>query len=311
MKGYKVFNPDWSCHGKQYSCPGVFEHEGKLELCKNGIHFCKELNDCFNYYDFKSDNKVAEIEAIGEIIKDEKEGKYCTSKIKIIRELSWYEVLDLVNMGNHNTGFRNTGDFNTGNHNSGNHNTGICNTGSRNSGDYNSGDLNSGDFNSGDYNSGDFNSGDYNSGDFNSGDYNSSNGNFGCFNTKKNKMTFFNKPSNWTYDDWAKSEAKGVLRKLKVEQLEWIREKKMTDEEKEKYPEYKRTKGYLKYKEEKESILLRQELWNNLFTQDKEAVLSLPNFNADIFKEITGIDVTIDKKVVLTKEQDYDTIRMY
>ena len=271
-------------------------------MCKNGIHFCKELNDCFNYYDFKSDNKVAEIEAIGEIIKDEKEGKYCTSKIKIIRELSWYEVLDLVNMGNHNTGFRNTGDFNTGNHNSGNHNTGICNTGSRNSGDYNSGDLNSGDFNSGDYNSGDFNSGDYNSGNFNSGDYNSGNGNFGCFNTKKNKMTFFNKPSSWTYDDWAKSEAKGVLKKLKVEQLEWVQEKKMTDEEKKKYPEYKRTKGYLKWKEEKESNLLRQELWNNLFTQDKEAVLSLPNFNADIFKEITGIDVTIDKKVVLTKE---------
>ena len=292
MRGYKVFNPDWSCRGKQYSCPGIFKHEGKLELCKNGIHFCKELNDCFNYYDFKSDNKVAEIEAIGEIIKDEKGEKYCTSKIKIIRELSWYEVLDLVNMGNHNTGFRNTGDFNTGNHNSGNHNIGICNTGSRNSGDYNSGDLNLGDFNSGDYNSGDFNSGDYNSG----------NGNFGCFNTKKNKMTFFNKPSNWTYDDWAKSRAKGVLRKLKVEQLEWIREKKMTDEEKEKYPEYKRTKGYLKCKKEKESNLLRQELWNNLFEQDREAVLSLPNFNADIFKEITGIDVTIDKKVVLTKE---------
>ena len=290
MKGYKVFNPDWSCRGRKYSCPGIFEHEGKLELCKNGIHFCKELNDCFNYYDFKSDNKVAEIEAIGEIIKDEKEGKYCTSKIKIIRELNWYEVLNLVNMGNHNTGFRNTGDFNTGNHNSGNRNTGISNTGSRNSGDFNTGDLNSGDFNSGDYNSGDFNSGDYNKG----------NGNFGCFNTEKNKMNFFNKPSEWTYRDWEESKARKVLKRMKLEQLEWIPQRKMTEKEKEEYPEYDLTKGYLKEKEE--SNLSRQTMWNGLSEKDKEAVLNLPNFNADIFKEITGIDVTIDKKVVLTKE---------
>lgn len=25
VKGYKVFNPDWTCRGKQYSCPGTFE----------------------------------------------------------------------------------------------------------------------------------------------------------------------------------------------------------------------------------------------------------------------------------------------
>lgn len=293
MRGYKVFNPNWNCRGKQYSCPGIFEQKGKLELCKNGIHFCRKLTDCFNYYKFCSKNKVAEVEAIGEIIEDEKTGKYCTSKIKIIRELNWYEVLDLVNTGKDNTGFGNSGNYNTGFRNSNNHNIGHYNTGSRNSGDFNSGDYNSGDFNSGNYNSGDFNSGDYNKGNFNSGDYNNGNGNFGCFNTEKNKMNFFNKPSGWTYNDWEKSRAKVVLKKLKMGSLEWIHEKKMTEEEKEGHPEYKRTKGYLKCKEE-ESNSLRQERWNSLPTKDKEAVLSLPNFNAGIFKEITGIDITID-----------------
>lgn len=45
MKGYKVFNPDWTCRGKKYSCPGEFVQKWKLELCKNGIHFCKNLID--------------------------------------------------------------------------------------------------------------------------------------------------------------------------------------------------------------------------------------------------------------------------
>ena len=26
-KGYKVFNPDWTCRKKQYTCPGKFEED--------------------------------------------------------------------------------------------------------------------------------------------------------------------------------------------------------------------------------------------------------------------------------------------
>jgi hypothetical protein len=25
VKGYKVFNSDWTCRDKQYTCPGTFE----------------------------------------------------------------------------------------------------------------------------------------------------------------------------------------------------------------------------------------------------------------------------------------------
>ena len=31
VKGYKVFNPDWTCRGKQYSCPGNFEEDVRSE----------------------------------------------------------------------------------------------------------------------------------------------------------------------------------------------------------------------------------------------------------------------------------------
>ena len=36
VKGYKVFNPDWTCRGKQYSCPGNFEEDVTLSVCNSG-----------------------------------------------------------------------------------------------------------------------------------------------------------------------------------------------------------------------------------------------------------------------------------
>lgn len=69
----------------------------KPRLCDVGFHFCKRLADCFNFYRFDSNNKVAEIEALGDIDTDGGV-KSCTNKIKIVRELTWQEVLDLVNV---------------------------------------------------------------------------------------------------------------------------------------------------------------------------------------------------------------------
>ena len=39
IKGYKVFNPDWTCIDKQYTCPGKFEEDAPLCLCKAGMRF--------------------------------------------------------------------------------------------------------------------------------------------------------------------------------------------------------------------------------------------------------------------------------
>lgn len=65
IKGYKVFNPDWTCRGFQYEVGKTYKHEGDIGLCKAGFHFCQKIADCFSYYDFNNKNKVAEVEAIG------------------------------------------------------------------------------------------------------------------------------------------------------------------------------------------------------------------------------------------------------
>ena len=183
MKGYKVFNSDWTCRNYKYEVGKTYEMEETPICCNNGFHFCTNLSDCFNYYSFNTNNKVAEIEALGEIDKDDDDTKHCTNKIKIVREIAWEEVLTLCNSGDWNSGNRNSGNWNSGNCNSGNCNSGNRNSGNRNSGDWNSGNRNSGNRNSGNRNSGDWNSGDCNSGDWNSGNRNSGNRNSGNRNS--------------------------------------------------------------------------------------------------------------------------------
>ena len=47
MRGYKVFNPDWTCRGFQYAVGKTFEENVIPLYCKRGFHFCTELKDCF------------------------------------------------------------------------------------------------------------------------------------------------------------------------------------------------------------------------------------------------------------------------
>ena len=269
MKGYKVFKSDWTCRGFYYEVGKTYEMKEDPVCCERGFHFCGKLIDCFNYYHFDSENKVAEIEALGAIDDDGNEEKYCTNKIKIVRELSWHEVLDLVNTGKDNTGRDNTGNRNTGNRNTGNWNTGNRNTGDWNTGNWNTGNCNTGDWNTGDWNSTDFST--------------------GCFNTKEEKIRLFNKRSKWTYRDWRCSLARDLMCDCPHTKTVWINEKYMTDSEKEENPTWECTGGYLKIIEATNED--KQKWWDNLDDEDREEVMSLPNFDKDIFKEITGIEV--------------------
>ena len=271
VHGFKVFNPDWTCRYKQYTCPGKFEEEGELEVCGHGMHFCQTAADCFNYYDFNSDNKVAEVIAYGEVLTEG--DKSCTDKLEIVREIAWDEVLHIVNIGKNCTGNRNTGDWNTGNWNTGNCNTGDWNTGNRNTGNRNTGDWNTGNCNTGNRNTGDWNKSSFNT---------------GCFMTEEPNITMFNKPSNWTYRMWLNSEARYLLNQIPKNVVEWIYSLDMSDEEKAEHPEHKTTGGYLKVLDESEC---GQIWWGGLSDRQKEVIKSLPNFNAYIFYMCTGIRV--------------------
>ena len=118
VKGYKVFNPDWTCKGKQYTCPGTFEEDVNPSVCNVDMHFCKNAADCFRYYDFDPNNHVAEVIAHGTVA--EGEDKCATNKLEIVREIPWAEVLEIVNTGKACTGRCNSGDWNSGDWNSGN-----------------------------------------------------------------------------------------------------------------------------------------------------------------------------------------------
>ena len=125
MIAYKVFNPDWTCRGFKYQVGETYEEDVNPSVCYRGFHFCKKLADCFNYYAFDPKNKVAEVDVLGDIA--DGDDKCCTNKIKIVKEITWYEVLAMVNTGKGNTGFGNSGNRNSGDRNSGDWNSGVWN----------------------------------------------------------------------------------------------------------------------------------------------------------------------------------------
>ena len=239
MKGYKAFNAGWKCRDFQYEIGKTYElpKGQELKMCECGFHFCKNPIDVFGYYDMTDDVLIAEVEALGEI---KQEGtKYCTDKIRIVKEFTRKQLKALILDGKYNTGKNNTGNYNSGDRNSG-----YYNSGSYNSGSYNSGHRNSGDRNSGHRNSGSYNSGHRNSGYRNSGDYNS-----GIFNTDEPKMRAFNCECDVTTSEFLKS---------------------------------------LDY----DFYDLCDRISNkNLADGDVDKIKALPNFDAKIFAEITGIEV--------------------
>jgi len=202
------------------------------------------------------------------------------------------------NSGDYNSGNYNSGNYNSGNYNSGNYNSGDCNSGDYNSGDYNSGNYNSGDCNSGNCNSGycnsgDCNSGNCNSGNCNSGNYNSGYRNSGFFNTEEpNKIMLFNKWVDMSYTDFIGKYDLSV--ELPINS--WVCNEDLPEEEQTK--ETREMDGKL-------VTLSYKEAWKKWWEEhedDHSKFLELPNFDAEIFKEITGIDIE-EKEEEMTMEE--------
>ena len=266
MKGYKVFNSDWTCRGYQYEVVKTYEMSEIQKCYEMGFHFCKRLVDCFNYYNFDPNNKVAEIEAIGEIDFNDTNSKCCTNKIVILKDLTWAEVLDMCN-------------------------TGKGNSGKRNSGNYNSGDYNCGDSNSGNYNSGHCNSGHHNTGDYNSGHYNSGNHNSGYCNTNTPKVRMFNHVTDFDFDDKTITRFENILFNCpqSYKYSDFISISDMSEDEIIRHPECKIIGGYVK------TIIFevdKQKWWDERVSDDdKKFIKSLPYFDAEIFYECVGIRI--------------------
>ncbi len=85
IKGYKGFNKDMTCRGKQYKENTTYEEDG-TEICEAGMmHFCENPYDVLDYYPLvNKDGDIsdfAEVEAVGEVKKDG--NKSATNKLHI------------------------------------------------------------------------------------------------------------------------------------------------------------------------------------------------------------------------------------
>ena len=289
MKGYKAFDKDLKCRNFEFKVGHTYSITGELKICSNGFHFCEKLEDVYEYYPKSIDTRICEVEALGSSVTED--NKTATSTIKIIRELTEKEILNFwinkTNSGNRNSGNRNSGNRNSGDWNSGYGNSGYGNSGNRNSGYGNSGDWNSGYGNSGNRNSGDWNSGD---------------GNSGYFNTKI-PVYFFNKPSDLVYS----KEFENKIRSLNVKPiLTWVYSSEMTEEEKNNNPNHKITGGGLRS--------TGRHNFSHLTDEDKSFIKSLPNFDDEIFFQITGVRLLTPTKIKVIvngveKELDYEVAK--
>jgi ubiquinone biosynthesis protein Coq4 len=72
----------------------------------------------------------------------------------------------------------------------------------------------------------------------------------------------------------------------------WVESSEMSEEEKATHPEHTVTGGYLKSLSYKEAWA---KAWEQFTDEDIEDVKAIPNFNPDVFLEITGIDVRKEK----------------
>ena len=299
----KGFDEDLKCRGYQFEIGKTYEIKlpdgyelTKEDLCSDKVfHYCNSLRKVHGYYSVEPEenNRFCEVEVLGREVTD---GDKCGSnKIKVIREIVGEELDVLRGLINGNTGFFNSGNYNSGNYNSGYYNSGNCNSGYRNSGycnsgycnseycnsgNYNSGYYNSGNCNSGYYNSGSCNSGDYNSGYFNSCDYSS-----GLFCTQDPKVKIFDIETGMTMKEVVRTDWYRMLFKYSINLTKWI---EYIDEEKQFDKDKDLIGGYLNTYTYKEAC---KNWWNKYTDKEKAVIMSMPNFDKDKFKQITGIEV--------------------
>ena len=137
------------------------------------------------------------------------------------------------------------------------------------------------------YNSGNWNSGDYNSGNWNSGDYNS-----GFFNTDSPLIRIFNKETNVTRDDI------DFPSFLYFNLTVWVSHDTATDEEKEAHKtEIETCGGFLKTLSYKDAFRIA---WDKASKEEHKKLLKLPNWDNEIFMDISGIDAEAE----IAKEEE-------
>jgi len=96
-------------------------------------------------------------------------------------------------------------------------------------------------------------------------------------------ITIFNKPSEMSYGEFVNSKYYDALISSDFVLTEWI---DYTEEEKKDSIIRQCIGGYLKYYTYQDAC---KNWWNGMNAENKKIVMSIPNFDKDVFEEITGI----------------------
>ena len=165
------------------------------------------------------------------------------------------------------TGYGSTGDWSTGIWSTGNGSTGYGSTGEGSTGNGSTGNWSTG----------------YGS----TGYCSISNGSPGHFSTIDGQPSFFDKPFNGT---WAEALELIPHVELKLGAY-WVVSSEMTEQQKADHPTHEKTGGVLlKYNHTYHQAW--EIAWSEMAQATKDRFLNLPNFDAEKFKQITGIDTT-------------------
>lgn len=277
MTGFKAVQSNMAVDNPRRMDVGTVYSTKSMALADHNM-FCfdADLEDAVRVCLYSTAFKVYRCKVWGTVL--DVEGRKIAQHIQLECELPMRKLLKLCNKGVSNLGLHNSGSFNFGDCNDGNQNYGDHNFGSNNVGSYNDGSGNCGSHNSGNYNLGNYNEG---------GGWNAACHTESCFFTTKSHVAFrfFNKP----YSD--ASFPAHTPDFLNIRPAVWIPKKDMTDKHKRFMSRSEDVGGCTVYFDYKTAFRIsfadarRKPDW----PEQLEMLKALPNFDAGIFKEITGI----------------------
>ena len=95
IKSYKGFDKNLKCRDFQYEIGKEYEMDGEIKVCSRGFHACESPLEVFDHYSMIG-SRFCEVEQDGNISKEDRGTKICSSKIKIKAEL---KLADMINLG--------------------------------------------------------------------------------------------------------------------------------------------------------------------------------------------------------------------
>ena len=95
IKSYKGFDKNLKCRDFQYEIGKEYEMDGEIRVCKRGFHACESPFEVFDHYSMIG-SRFCEVEQDGNISKEDRGTKICSSKIKIKAEL---KLAYMINLG--------------------------------------------------------------------------------------------------------------------------------------------------------------------------------------------------------------------